>query len=142
MDETSSNNTILNKISSGHTCTACDFFFASYRALEKHMDHKHHESECPFCNQIFPSRHDVRKHVNNCVKNGTNHESCTNCNQVFTKFGLRRHNERCKSRKDKTFTCKELCKKSWDLKKQMKEEHSEHLEVSRKVCKQGFLLQW
>ena len=46
----------INKTTTGHTCAACEKTFGSNRTLEKHMDDKHQEADCPFCDKVFPSK--------------------------------------------------------------------------------------
>ena len=126
----------MNKTSTSHTCAACEKSFGSNQALEKHMEDKHQETDCPFCGNIFPSKHDIRQHINICIENGTNREKCSHCHKDFTKFGLRRHIKECRSKKE-SFMCKEceqLCKNAWELKKHIKEDHGQQEVVSKEVC--------
>ena len=104
----------MDKNISGHKCTACDQSFKTNKGLENHMTDKHTETECPFCNQEFTSRCDLRKHVNICVENGYIKEKCTKCKQTFTKFGLGRHIKQFNVNKGEIITCKKcelICKK-------------------------------
>ena len=128
----------MNKNTSGYKCTACNQSFRTNKSLERHIEDKHTETECPFCSKDFTSRCDLRKHVNDCIENGYAKEKCIKCDQLFTKFGLRRHVQQCHGDKSDDFTCKKcelMCKSKSELKRHMKVDHEEiEHEVSREVC--------
>ena len=99
VEKPSLNSQSMNKTTTGHTCSACEKNFGSNRALEKHMDDKHQEEDCPFCDKTFPDKQGLKRHVNICIENRTTRKNCTHCNNLFNKFGLKRHTDQCTSKK-------------------------------------------
>ena len=128
----------MDKSTSGHKCTACDQSFKTNHSLERHIADKHTDTDCPFCSINFTSRYDLRKHFDICVENGYMKEKCEKCQQIFTKFGLRRHSKQCHGDKVNECICKKcelVCKSKSELIRHMKHEHEEiEQEVSREVC--------
>ena len=46
-----------------HMCNACNKVFKAAGDLDKHMNDKHTEPECPMCNKTFNTRKDAQDHI-------------------------------------------------------------------------------
>ena len=130
---------IMNKDSQKHGCNACDKTFAKAGDLEKHIEAKHRVEVCPFCDKTFNSEKHLQGHLNQCLEYGNTTVNCNKCQNTFTRFGIKRHNETCTQTKTKVYSCS-ICGHRGpsinDIKKHQAEHHtSEVVEVSKEVCK-------
>ena len=125
----------MNRNTTGHKCTACNKKYSTNEDLERHMDEMHVEVECVFCSKSFQTKKKLKGHVNNCIENGTAKFSCNNCSQIFTRYGIERHQNQC-HKSTRNFKCKDcgmLANTENELKKHMYNEHREFQEESKEV---------
>ena len=123
--------------SSGNKCTLCNTKFSTNENLERHIRDKHTESDCPFCNETFSSNSKLRGHVNECTENGTIKVKCNKCHEVFTRFGMKRHNQQCHKKHIEEFKCDKcgmLANTAAKLKNHVKKEHENWVEKSQEIC--------
>ena len=58
-------NVTMNKKSSGHNCNACEKNFRKSQDLDKHMDAKHSEKQCTYCDKVCNNEAELIKHHQN-----------------------------------------------------------------------------
>ena len=122
---------------SGNKCNLCNSKFSINEELERHMQDKHTESDCPFCNETLSSKSKLRGHVNKCSQNGTTKVKCNKCQEAFSQFEIKRHIQQCQKKKVEEFNCEEcvmLANTATKIKKHMKQEHENWIEKSQDIC--------
>ena len=140
-DETEEAETVsvlMDKDSQSHNCNACDKSFLVSRDLENHMEAKHSQKSCTFCDKAFNSDPQLIKHYNHCIEYGNTVMKCKKCKNNFTRFGIKRHGETCTGKQNNVYSCSVCSKKGEsisEVKKHQAEVHTEVVEVSREVCK-------
>ena len=137
LQETSPENVTMNKETNVHDCNACDKRFRASSHLENHMNAKHNEKTCIYCDNVLINEIELIKHHKECVDIGLANKICLKCNQEFTRNGLKRHTASCQGQ-DKDFDCPEcgeLFKTTIGLKKHQDNNHKMQQVKSRVVCK-------
>ena len=129
----------MDKDSQGHVCNACERVFTHSKDLDRHIDAKHSPARCAFCDEEFSNQKELEKHIDQCLDYGNTTVKCSKCQQIFTRFGIKRHVENChKSTSTKLYSCSVCAKRSKsaeDIKKHQQTDHVEQFEVSKEVCK-------
>ena len=69
----------LDKETSGHNCNACNKNFRTSQDLERHIEAKHSESTCTYCDKKFYGERELTNHHKRCVDEGLRKSKCTNC---------------------------------------------------------------
>ena len=112
--------------------------FRASNDLEKHIEAKHTEKQCVYCEKDFRSEEALNKHHKVCTKNvGLANSICNKCNQNFTENGLKRHYLNCHVYNPK-FDCPEcgqMCESLKAMKTHQNKEHEYEPVRSRVVCK-------
>ena len=123
---------------SSHKCQACNSNFRKSDDLENHIDAKHTEKSCVYCETVFSSESFLIKHHKVCINNvGLAKSICSNCNKNFTDNGLKRHQQNCHGA-SKKFDCPEcgmILESSKDVKTHRDVEHEYVPVKSRVVCR-------
>ena len=136
--EVSASNVIMTKGPSAHECNACDKKFKTSSNLEDHVNAKHTEKPCIYCDKICNNDTDLIIHHKECADKVFVAESpCSKCNQVFTINGLKRHESNCHV-PNKDFDCQvcgKIANSESDLNKHQDQEHKMEQVKSRVVCK-------
>ena len=126
----------FRQVSRANNCNACDKVFNSGDNLEKHMEAKHTEKQCIYCDEILTNEQELVKHHKECTNIGTANSKCNKCNNMFTYNGLKRHKQNCHG-DNEAHECTE-CGETFQSKKAVKNhEDNEHpMEVvkSKEVC--------
>ena len=125
----------MNKESAGHHCNACEKTFRKTQDLDKHMDAKHNEKQCSYCDTVCDNETELIKHHIECIDTGVKYVSCKKCDQKFTNLSMRRHKEVCKGKLE--FDCPEcgvIYSSSVLVKKHYDNEHKFNQVESREVC--------
>ena len=141
-DKTFANtNDLENHIQAKHeqkVCTLCDKSFATTKELDNHTKLKHDQKTCTFCDKTFNTEHQLKGHYNHCIEYGNTVVKCNNCQNTFTRFGIKRHGEMCTGKQNKVYSCS-VCGKTAgsfnDVKKHQAEIHAEVTHISKEVCK-------
>ena len=119
-----------------HECNACNRKFKTNPDLERHIQAKHTEYPCTYCDKLFSSEAALARHHAACEGLGPANSRCNKCNKNFTTQGLKRHDPTCHgSNKFECTPCGEIFKSSNELKKHTEEEHDMEIIKSRVVCK-------
>ena len=119
-----------------HECNACNRKFKTNPDLERHIQAKHTEYSCTYCDKLFSSEAALARHHAACEGLGPANSRCNKCNKNFTTQGLKRHDPTCHgSNKFECTPCGEIFKSSNELKKHTEEEHDLEIIKSRVVCK-------
>ena len=127
---------LMNRDNHEHKCNACDKGFSTSHDLDNHMEAKHNQQVCVFCEKVCANEQHLRKHVKHCLEYGNTTVNCDNCDKTFTRFGIKRHGDSCKGSTE-VWACPECgfrARTSNDIKKHQNEKHNK-VEVSREVCK-------
>ena len=106
----------MNKDQTGNKCNTSAKSFRNSNDLDKHMDAKHSEKECSYCENMFRSEADLGRHQNECVQNGTMTTVCNKCDKTFTNFAIKKHIDKCDGRQK--FDCPEcgmICSSDIDV---------------------------
>ena len=125
---------LMNKDTQDHRCNACDRAFATSQDLNNHIEAKHNQQVCVFCEKVCTNDQQLKRHITQCVEYGNTTVKCDNCDKTLTRFGMKRHGESCK-RSTKVWACPDCgfqARTSNDIKKHQNEKHNE-VEVSREV---------
>ena len=126
----------MDKDTSGHNCNACNKNFRTSLDLERHIDAKHYECTCIYCDKKFSSERDLTNHHKRCVDEGLRTSKCNNCQKMFNSFAMRRHKETCHEKE--MFDCPEcgqMCDTAIDVKKHYDAQHRMEQARSKQVCK-------
>ena len=126
----------MNKDKHNHTCNACNKKFRTSQDLENHVQSKHVEKTCDFCEKVFINENALGKHHRQCNQIGLASKKCNKCNLKFTIQGLRRHKPMCHGNK-KEFDCPDcgmIFTSTNDVKKHQDEDHKMEAVRSREVC--------
>ena len=91
---------LMNKTSKDNKCHACDNSFRTSQHLDRHMSAKHSPKTCDFCDEVLDNGQHLRKHLDNCQEYGNTTVDCTKCHKKFTRFGIKRHGEKCHGPQD------------------------------------------
>ena len=127
----------LTKETATNKCNACNKVFKTNTNLESHIEAKHSEKKCIYCDLVCDSEDDLVEHHKECNDIGTANKTCNKCSNVFTKQGLQRHQTSCQENK-KTFDCYEcgeLFPSSIYLKNHKEDTHKMEPVRSRVICK-------
>ena len=119
-----------------HSCNACNKMFRTSDDLEKHIESKHNENTCVYCDRIFNGERALTSHHKRCVDEGLGKSKCNNCKKTFTNFAMRRHREKC--HEEQKFDCPEcgqMYNTAIDVKRHYDAEHKMEPERSKEVCK-------
>ena len=57
----------MRKHSTDNKCNACDKRFRKSQDLDKHMDDKHTEKQCTFCDTTCDNKAELVKHHRECI---------------------------------------------------------------------------
>ena len=126
----------LDKETSGHNCNACNKNFRTSQDLERHIEAKHSESTCTYCDMKFNGERELTNHHKRCVDEGLRKSKCNNCKKIFNSFAMRRHKEICHE-KD-MFDCPEcgqMCDTAVDVKRHYDAQHKMEQVRYKEVCK-------
>ena len=129
----------MNKDTTGHKFQACNKSFRTSNDMENHMQAKHTEQTCLYCDQIFNNEQELAKHHRECKDMGVANSTCLKCNKKFTAPGLRRHQKTCHGANvDEDFDCPE-CGMMFDsvdgVQRHTDQEHKMEQAKSRVVCR-------
>ena len=127
----------MNKETSGNKCNACGKSFRTNSDLDKHVDAKHTEKTCTYCDKVCNNEQELVRHHQDCVDQGVATVKCDNCQQVFTSFALKRHNPNCHGKKEDHDCpeCGEMFSSNNNMRKHYDKVHKMEPVVSRVVCK-------
>ena len=126
----------MNNDENNHTCNACNKQFRTSQDLENHVQSKHVEKKCDYCENVFANESELGKHHKECNQIGLASKKCNKCNLKFTIQGLRRHKPMCHGNK-KEFDCPDcgmIFTSTNDVKKHQDEDHKMEAVRSREVC--------
>ena len=119
-----------------HECNACNRQFKTNPDLERHIQAKHVEYPCTYCDKVFSREAALVQHHAVCDGLRPANSRCNKCNKIFTTQGLTRHLPTCHDNKKlECSPCGEIFKSLDEVKKHKKEEHDMELVKSRVVCK-------
>ena len=127
----------MNKSTTGHKCQACDKSFRTSTDLENHINGKHTEQTCLYCDKIVNNEQELSKHHKECTDMGVANSICMKCNEKFTVPGLRRHKGTCHGAKEQ-FDCPDcgmIFNSAEGVKRHSDQDHKMELVKSRIVCK-------
>ena len=127
----------MNKETSGNKCNACGNSFRTNHDLDKHVNSKHTEKTCTYCDKVCKNEQDLVRHHKDCVDQGIANIKCKSCQQVFTNFALKRHQPNCHG-STKEYDCPEcgmIFSSNNHMKKHYDNNHKFELVVSKVVCK-------
>ena len=65
--------------------------FRKNQDLDKHMEAKHSEKQCSYCDRMCDNEEELIKHHIECIDTGVQSVSYQKCDNKFTKFAMRRH---------------------------------------------------
>ena len=125
----------MNNDRNNHECNACNKKFRTSQNLENHMESKHVEKKCDYCENMFINEHQLSKHHEECNQIGLASKICNKCNAKFTIQGLRRHKPACHGNKE--FDCPDcgmIFSSNNVMKKHQDDEHKMEPVRSREVC--------
>ena len=125
----------MNKDKNNHTCNACNKKFRTSQNLENHVQSKHVEKKCDYCENVFENEHELAKHHEECDQIGLASKNCNKCDAKLTIQGLRRHKPTCHGKKE--FDCPDcgmIFSSNNGVKKHQDEEHKMETVRSREVC--------
>ena len=100
-------------------CNACDKRFRTSSALENHINSKHTEKTCLYCDKVCNNEVELIKHHKECNDIGEANRTCNKCSQIFTRNGIRRHALDCHV-PNKEFDCTE-CEQIFQTENHLKE---------------------
>ena len=128
----------MNKETSVDKCNAYGKSFRTNNDLDKHVDAKHTEKTCTYCDKICSNELDLIRHHEDCVDQGVANVICDNCQQVFTNFALKRHQPdcHCKTEDHDCPECGQMFSSNNAMRKHYDNAHKMEPVVSRVVCKQ------
>ena len=125
----------MNKELSGHSCNACNKTFRKSSDLHKHMDAKHSENLCNYCDTVCDNEAAQIKHHTECIDLGVITVSCKKCQNKFTKSAMRRHKEVCQGNQECDCPeCGMVFTNTVAVKKHYDEKHKLQPFQSREVC--------
>ena len=119
-----------------HNCNACNKKFRTSNDLEKHIEAKHNENRCIYCDKIFNGERELANHHKRCVDEGLVTSKCNNCSKSLNNFAMRRHKEKCHA--EQRFDCPEcgqMYNSAIDVKRHYDAEHKMEAVRSKEVCK-------
>ena len=132
-------NVHMNKESQQQVCNACEKTFKTSQDLDNHIEAKHSPAKCAFCEVEFSSQQQLQKHVDKCIEYGNTVVKCKKCQQSFTRFGIKRHSDKCHEKQPiSLFSCSECghrAKTAKEIKQHQANTHQQDVEVSKEVCK-------
>ena len=79
---------MMDKNQSGHLCLTCNFRFTSNNGLEQHIQEKHTDLSCNYCETSFRTKREANNHMDHCEQLGTEAIECNNCNKKFCTVGV------------------------------------------------------
>ena len=132
-------NVLMNKESLDNKCHACNNSFMTSNQLEKHIQAKHTQKVCNFCEDELPNAKELRKHLDKCEEYGNTTVVCNKCQKTVARFGLKNHIEKC-NRKQDVFSCPKCGQKGSsmnEIKKHVAEEHIEDVFSCPKCGQKG-----
>ena len=125
----------MNNESAGHGCNACNKTFRRSDDLDKHIEDKHEEKTCTYCDKVLRNEASLINHTKQCLEHGTKTVNCNKCDKKFTNFAMRRHKDVCQGKQE--FDCPEcgmISTTAIASKNHYDKEHKMELVQSREVC--------
>ena len=130
---------LMNKTTKENKCHACDSSFATSRDLDRHISDKHSPKTCDFCDEVLDNERLFKKHLESCQEYSNTTVDCNKCHKKFTRFGIKRHGEKCHGPQATVYSCADCGKNGKSLNEIKKHQEAEHkedeFERSREVCK-------
>ena len=121
----------MNKESSGYNCNACDRSFGNNRDLDNHMEAKHSQKVCDFCEEVVENESELKKHINQCEEYNKTTVKCNKCQKIFTRFGIKTHGGKCHAQQTKdVYACAECGhkgKSANEIKNHQAKEHTDNV---------------
>ena len=127
----------MDKQTKGYKCNACNKNFRKNEDLERHMEARHAEQICLYCDNKFSSEQALVKHHDECVDFGVRTATCNKCDKYFTNFALKKHRSKCQGQQQEVDCpeCGEICKTTAAMRKHYDSNHKSDNVSSREVCK-------
>ena len=126
----------MNNKTNVQKCNACDKSFRTSADLENHINSKHTQKTCIYCDKVCNNEVELIKHHKECNEIGLANRKCDKCDKLFTRNGIQRHRGSCHGPQE--FDCTE-CGQIFQTAKGVKEhkEHDHEMErvKSRVVCR-------
>ena len=126
---------LMDKNKSGHLCLTCNFRFTSNNGLEQHIQEKHTELSCNYCEKSFRTKREANNHMDHCEQLGTEAIECNNCNKKFVRWGSKKHKCQPPQKQIACKTCDRMFKTISELKKHITDEHTGMKDKSKLVCR-------
>ena len=126
-----------NKNKANHECNACDKVFRTGQDLERHIDAKHEDKTCTYCDQTFSGDQALVKHHKQCVDQGVRTAKCNKCEKIFTNFALKKHKDQCQGKQLEIDCpeCGEIYRTTAAMKKHYDSDHKNKEIRPMEVCK-------